>query len=459
MHIPDFIHIHNHTQYSKFDGFSSVEDLVGQAREFGMRAVGLTDHGTVAGAIAFLKECRKKGTDLPEHLRDKYPDGIHPIIGMETYLSRDHLCHDKEGQPDGRKGNRHLNVIAKNFEGFQNLCALSHEACVSGYYYDPRIDFELLEKHKEGLIVTSACLSNIINFLLSVDEYEKALRAAGAFKDIFHDDFYLEMMYHGIDREAKILPGIQQLGKDLNVKIIGTNDCHYVKKEDAEFQQVLTCISSGRSIKDPNRIKFPYDEFYFKSQAEMQQLFKTVPSILTNTIEIAEKCDYSEIIFGQMRLPKFKIPPEFKNPYEYLSHLAYAGLKRLGLEKSEKHVTQLRRELDDIKLIWDTKRYDFATYFLIVEDLMTYARKNNIAAGIRGSGVGSVLIYCLGISEGVDPVQHELIWERFLGFDWLHFISEEDFGIKAENEVSKSSEISDLLKEKAVAERGSGATG
>ena len=390
--------------------------MVGAAKKFGMPAVGITDHGTFAGAIEFVKECRKQG--------------IKPILGMEAYFSRDHCCHNKEGQPEGRKGNRHLNIIAKNYKGFQNLCSLSQKSSLDGYYYDPRIDWDLLKEHSEGLIVTSACLSNLINYKLLCGQYDQAKQVAGGFKEVFGEDFYLELMYHGIHEEGKILPDIQKLGKELSIKVIATNDCHYITREDSIYHETLMCMSSNRCIKDPKRIKFPFPEFYFKSQEEMAKIFGHVKPAMLNTLEVAEKCDYSDLIFGGMRLPHFTLPDKWKNPYEYLIYLCSEGMKRLNLDNSPEHMERLQRELDDIKLIYDTKKYDFTTYFLIVEDIMTWAKKNDIACGIRGSGYGSVLLKALGISEGVDPLQQDLLWERFLGFDDLVFLSESDFGIK-----------------------------
>lgn len=422
-------------QYSKFDGFSTIEGMVSKAKKLGMPAVGLTDHGTVAGAISFLKECRKQN--------------IKPVIGMEAYLCKDHRCHSKfdreivkedgtndiiKGQLDGRKGNRHFNIIAKNYKGFQNLCVLSQISSLDGYYYDPRIDFELLEKYKSGLVITSACLSNVVNWHLSHDRYEEARKSASLFKDIFKDDYYLEMMYHGIPSQAKVLPGIQKLSKDLDIKTIISQDCHYLEKKDAEFHEYIVCISSDKCIRDPNRLKFPFDEFYFKSEQEMKKVFGHCPQSMKNTLEIADKCDYSDIIFveegGTMKLPQFKLPEGFSNPITYLNHLSWKGLEREGLHKSKPHIERLNRELDDIKLIWDTKRYDFASYHLIVADIMRYARENGIEGGIRGSGFGSLMVKCLGISEGVDPVFNGLFWERYLGCDYSYFISDTDFGIK-----------------------------
>lgn len=451
--IPEFIHVHNHTQYSKFDGYSSIPDLVHAAKCHGMSAVGVTDHGTVAGIIQFLKECRKPksafGPSKTEEWKKSYDNGIKPILGMEAYQCRDHRAKSKDdietkddvgnvictikGQPGGRKDNRHVNIIAKDHEGFQNLCTLSQLSSLDGYYYDPRLDFELLEKHKQGLIATSACLSNIVNWNLSIGEYDKAKQAAGAMSEIFGSDYYLEIMWHGLSNEAKIIPDILKISKELNIKIIATNDCHYVKQSDAAYQQVLMCMSSGRSIKDPKRIKFPYDEFYFKSQEEMFKMFGHIPVIMRNTMEIAEKCDYSELIFvedgGSMKLPEFQIPERYSNPFDYLSDLAWKGMKDQKLDTSEAHVQQLKQELSDIKLIWDTKRYDFTTYFLIVNDIIQFSRKNKIAYGIRGSGYGSVLLRCLNITYGADPIKYGLMWERFLGFDSKFFISEDDFGV------------------------------
>lgn len=393
--------------------------MVNRAKSLGMTACGLTDHGTFAGSIEFLRTCRAAG--------------IRPILGMEAYLSKCHTAQSKEEQPAGRRGNRHINLIAKNYTGFQNICTLSQIASLEGFYYDPRLDADLLWEYREGVIATSACLSNTINTLLADDKYDAAKKAVACFKDIYGEDFYLEMMFHGINREAKILPEIQRLAKDMDVKIIITNDCHYINQSDAEFHEVVMCISSGRTLKDPKRLKFPYKEFYFKSKDEMAAIFGDLPQAMRNTLEIAEKCDYSDIIFveegGTMKLPKFDIPPEYKSPYHYLEKMAKNGLVRLGLNKSPKHVERLDTELGDIKLIWDTKRYDFATYFLIVQDIMLFAKENGIDAGVRGSGYGSLLLKCIGIVEGaIDPLEFDLLWERFLGFDDKYFLTENDFG-------------------------------
>lgn len=387
----------------------------------GMSACGLTDHGTFAGAIEFLSLCRQHG--------------IRPVLGIEAYLSRNHNAKNKEDQPDGRKGNRHINLFAKNLVGYQNICALSQAASVDGYYYDPRVDIELLAKYSSGVICSSACLSNLVNALLLHDQYDKAKKAVGVFKDIYGEDYYLEMMFHGINAEAKILPDIQKLGKEMDVKLITSNDTHYTKKSDAKFHEVVICMSTGRTLKDPKRLKFPYAEFYFKSKEEMYKLFGHIPSALKNTLEVAEKCDYSDLIFieqgGSMKLPKFNLPPNYSTPYAYLHDLAWQGFKRMGLENSEAHRQRLELELSDVKLIWDTKKYDFATYFLIVQDIMRYAKENDISSSIRGSGYGSLMLKCIGVIESsIDCIEFELLWERFLGFSEKYFFAESDFGIK-----------------------------
>jgi DNA polymerase III subunit alpha len=388
----------------------------------GMSACGLTDHGTFAGAIQFLSLCRKHS--------------IRPVLGCEFYLSRNHQARNKDTQPDGRKGNRHINLFAKSLVGYQNICALSQAASVDGYYYDPRVDAELLYKHREGVLCSSACLSNIVNALLLRDKYDKAKKAVSLFKDIYGEDYYMEMMFHGIDAEAKILPDIQKLAKEMDVKVIATNDVHYPKKSDAQYHSVVICMSTGRTLKDPNRLKFPYEEFYFKSKEEMYKLFGHIPSALNNTLEVAEKCDYSDLIFieqgGSMKLPKFNLPSNYSTPYSYLHDLAWQGFKRLGLESSEPHKKRLELELSDVKLIWDTKKYDFATYFLIVQDIMRYAKENDISSSIRGSGYGSLMLKCLGIVESsIDCIEYGLFWERFLGFSDSHFFCDADFGIKS----------------------------
>lgn len=423
----DFVHIHNHTEFSAFDGLNKMSDFPLLARKMGFKALGITDHGTVGGLVKFFQECTKvydKNGNKIEH------DTIVPLLGCEFYLSKNRFAKSKKDQEDGRKGNRHLVLIAKNWIGFQNLCSLSEKSWTEGFYNDPRIDFNLLEKHSEGLICSSACLSSVVNSNLLHGRYDQAKKAASKFKELFKEDFYLEVMFHGLDAERYIIPDIFKLGEELGIKVIASNDCHYACKEDGCSHEVLMCMSTSRCLSDPKRLKFPYHEFYLKSAEEMSLIFKDRMDCIYNTNEIVDKIDYKNISsnFGGMRLPKFILPDNFADPHDYLEYIAYQGLKSLNLDSSEKHQKRLRLELDDVKIAKLNNSYDFATYFLIVRDYIDYAKKNNILTGCgRGSGFGSLLLKTLGITYGVDPIEHDLLWERFLGFDTKKFVKEQDF--------------------------------
>jgi len=431
----DFVHLHVHSDYSLFDGMAPIDKLVMQARKMGFKALALTDHGAVGGWLNFIKQCNatkdKKGEKIP------YPT-IKPILGSEMYLAR---CIDgnKENQPDGRKGNRHLVLLAKNVQGYKNLCTLNNLAWTKGFYYDPRIDIETLEKYSEGLVCSSACLSNIINANLSCDRYDEAKKAAQIFKDIFGEDFILEVMYHGIANQHKIAPSIFEIGRELDIPVIATNDVHYITKDQAHSQEVLTCMSRGTCIQNPKRMSQPYDEFYLKSAEEMNRLFGDFPETMSNTVSIASKIDAKGIekyLFGGMRLPKFDIPEKFKTTMDYLRHLSYKGLKERGWDKSQKHIDRLELELNDVQVAWDVNGYDFATYFLIVQDYIIYAKENGILiAPGRGSGYGSVLLHCIDICYGLDPLEYSLLWERFLGFDDKQYIKDNDLGLEENDTV------------------------
>ena len=371
----------------------------------------------MAGAINFIKTCMKHE--------------IKPILGMESYLCRD--MHQK--QVDGRRGNRHINLFAKNLEGYQNLCRLSQAASLEGFYHDNRIDLELLEKYSSQIICTSACLSNLVNWNLKIGRYEKAKKAASIFKDIFKDDYYLEIMYHGIEAEGRIIPGIQKLSKELKIKTLLTNDVHYPTKESAAYHDVVLCLSqNGKCLRNPKRLKFTSNEFYFKSTEKMREDFgRSFDQSMRNTMEVVEKCDLSDLKFGGMNLPKFEIPSEFKTPYDYLSHLAWEGFKKKGFVGKEKYEERLKLELSDIKLIYDTKGFNFDVYFFLVHDITRFIREKEIPYGVRGSGNSSLLLYCLNVSK-VDPILYKLHWPRFLGFANLKFFQHSDFGMKLKND-------------------------
>lgn len=423
-----FVHIHNHSEYSRFDGLATISELVMKARKMGFPAIALTDHGNVGGFIKFIKECKmtKDKKDQPI----EYPT-IKPILGSEMYLCRNHLAKSKEEQPDERKGNRHILLIAKNWEGYQNLCTLSQKSFIDGFWYDPRIDFGLLSKHSSGLICSTACLGSLVNVNLLYDRYDQAKRTASMLKDIFKEDFFMEVMFHGMGHEKKIIPDIFKLSKELDVPVVASNDIHYIEKRHAKSQEVLMCMSSSKCILDPKRPRLPTEEFYLKSAEQMYKIFRGYPQVITNTLAIADRVNDKEIndyLFGGMRLPKFDIPEQYNTPYDYIKFLSIEGLKKLGWDKSKDHVAALKKELLDVKVALDNNNYDFSTYFLIVRDIIQHAKSKNILCGAgRGSGYASVLLRCLGITYGVDPIKYGLIWERFLGFSNSRFIKSSDF--------------------------------
>jgi DNA polymerase III subunit alpha len=437
----DFVHFHAHSSYSQFDGLCSPLEMAMQARKMGFPALALTDHGNVQGWIKFLQACRttkdKKGKDIP------YAP-IKPILGCEFYLARKMNIGQyeekrdtaliKKIQPDGRRGNRHLNLYAMNFKGYKNICRMSQRSYVEGFYYDPRIDIELLSKHSEGVMCGSACLSSVINANLMYGRYDKAKEICSIFKDIFKDNFFLEVMYHGISEEKEIVPLIFKLSSELDIPVICTNDSHYIKNNQGQAQEVLLCMSQQRCIKDPDRLKFGHMEFYLKSVEEMAKIFKDVPNCFTNSIAMAERIDTKNIeenLFGGMRLPKFDIPKPHKDAYDYLSALAWEGMKKIGWDKSKEHVEALKKELADVLVAKENNNYDFSTYFLIVRDYIQEAKSKGILVGCgRGSGYSSVLLRCVGITYGIDPLKYGLLWERFLGFSDSRFIKATDFGFE-----------------------------
>lgn len=456
----DFCHLHCHSEYSSFDGLNKLSQFPKYAKEMGFKALALTDHGNMGGAVKFMQACRDK---------DNKDFDIKPIIGCEFYLSKDRSLRGEKkegtkiikGQPDGRKGNRHLVLIAKNWKGWQNLCTLSQLSWTEGYYIDPRIDLPLLAQHSEGLICNSACLSSVVNANLLHGRFEEAKKAVGIFKDIFKEDFHLEVMYHGIDAEGMIIPDILKLSKDMNIPVIATNDCHYCKKEHGLSQEILMCMSTSKCLHDPKHLHFPYHEFYLKSAAEMAVPFGSYPEFLLNTMMVADKIDAKNIwdnMTTGMRLPRYNIPEGFKSPLEYLSHLSWEGMKKKKWDQSPAHVERLKRELEDVRIAWENNKYDFATYFLIEWDIMQAARKKGILTGCgRGSGYASVLLHSIGIAYGPDPLTYDLIWERFLGFDDKYFVQEQDiFGEVLTSDTLEKSTTDDLFEDRDVTEDAGG---
>jgi len=405
-----------------------------EARKMGFPALALTDHGRMGGCIKFIRECGK--TKDKKGNKIEYPT-IKPIIGFEAYIGR-YLDGNKKNQPDGQKGNHHLLLLAKNWKGYNNLCRLQTISWTDGFYYSPRIDITTLADHSEGLICGSACLAGVINYNLRHGRYKQAKKAASIMKEIFGDDFFLEIMYHGIAAEYVVSTSILKIGKELDIPVVATNDVHYLTRDDASSQEVFMCMGRQTCLTNPNHGKHCYPELYLKSAQEMGDVFGNYPEVIYNSMAIADKVDARDImdnLFGKMRLPVYETPPEFETPMKYLTDLAKKGLVRKGWDQSEKHVRRLKRELLDVKTALDVNELDFPTYFLIVRDYIHWAKENGImVAPGRGSGYGSILLHCLDICSGVDPLDYGLLWERFLGFSSEKYIKYNDFGIeKPEN--------------------------
>ena len=386
-----FVHLHVHTQYSLLDGACRITDLIKKAKDMGMDSLAITDHGVMYGVIEFYKEAMKQG--------------IKPIIGCEVYTAA-RSRHDKVNELDGSQG--HLVLLAKNMTGYKNLIQLVTIGFTEGFYYKPRVDFEILEKYHEGLIALSACLAGDIPKAISNGNYEKAKQLAYKYNGIFGEgNFYLELQDHGIKEQKIVNQQLIKLSRETGIPVVATNDIHYINKEDAEYQDVLLCIQTGKTIDEEDRMKFEGSEFYLKSADEMQELFAYIPEALSNTVRIAEQCNV-EFEFGKLHLPSYQVPEEY-TPFEYLNKLCYEGLlKRYGNPPPDEVKSKLDYEL---KVINDMGYVD---YFLIVWDFIKYARDHEIMVGPgRGSAAGSIVAYCLDIIN-IDPIKYNLLFERFL---------------------------------------------
>jgi len=396
-----FTHLHVHTQYSVLDGASAIKDLFAKAKEDGQEAVAITDHGNMYGVKEFLKEAKNAG--------------IKPIVGCEVYIARNSRF-DKNGKED--QGGRHLILLAKNKTGYHNLVKLVSLGFIDGFYGRPRIDKEILFQYKEGLIVSSACIGGEIPKLIRSGNMQEAERVALDFKAHFGDDFYLEIQRHKstdkytsrVSEEQNIAnKGILELSQKTGIKVIATNDVHFVNKDDADAHDRLICINTGAKLDDDDRMRYTKQE-WMKTQKEMEELFSDVPESVTNTMEIAGKIEeYS--ISNEAIMPIFPIPDEFADDDDYLKHLAYEGAaKRYG------EITETLRDRIDFELS-TIKNMGFPGYFLIVQDFIAKAREMKVAVGPgRGSAAGSAVAFCLGITD-IDPIKYNLLFERFLNPD------------------------------------------
>lgn len=405
----DFVHLHVHTEYSLLDGANRIKDLVARVKELGMKAIAITDHGVMYGAVEFYKECKK--------------NGIKPIIGCEAYVAP-RTRFDKEPNIDDRLG--HLILLAKNNIGYKNLIKLVSLSFTEGFYYKPRIDMDILRKYSEGLICSSACLAGFINRALLADDFEGAKKIANEYIDIFgKDDFYIELQHNGIREQTLANQRLIKLARELGLKMIATNDAHYLKRQDSYSHEVLLCIQTGKKMIDEDRMRMGSDEFFIKSPDEMYQNFKNLPEVLENTVEIANKCNV-EFEFGHTILPNFDTPNS-QDHFEYLKTLCYDGMQKryfndnvelnsLSLDEKIEKMKSLKPELVqrmDYELSVVNKM-GYTDYYLIVWDFIRYAKDQDIPVGPgRGSGAGSLAAYCIEITD-IDPIKYNLIFERFL---------------------------------------------
>lgn len=393
-----FVHLHVHSEYSLLDGAARLEELVAKAAASGMKALALTDHGVMYGAVPFYKLCKQ--------------NGIKPIIGCEVYFTA-----GSRKERGSRKDQpiHHLILLAKNETGYRNLMRLTSIGHLEGFHYKPRIDAEVLERHHEGLICLSACLGGEVPHHLLHGRTEEAKRAALRYKAIFGNDFYLELQDHGMPEQKRVNPQLIELAKETGISLVATNDVHYLNREDAKVQDVLICIGTGKTVEDEERLKMPTDQLYFKNGGEMASVFRYIPEALENTAVIADQCSL-EIEFGRHILPEYRPIPDGMTAGEYLASLCEQGLQdryshlEMWQDSGAKQQLQerLRYELEVIG------NMGFSDYFLIVWDFISYAHRKGIATGPgRGSSAGSLVAYVLRITD-VDPMKYHLLFERFL---------------------------------------------
>ncbi len=387
-----FIHLHNHTQYSLLDGACRTDKMIAKAKEFGMPAVAMTDHGNMFGVIDFYNKAKK--------------EGIKPIVGIETYIIN-HEFDDTNAKKDIR---HHLVLLAQNLQGYKNLIKLSSKAYLNGFYYKPRINKRLIAEYSEGIICLSACLKGEIPHLLLSGNRQKAEEVVNFYKNIFPQKFYLEIQDHGIEEEKIVAPMLIELAKDTNTPLVVTNDCHYINKKDAEAHDVLLCIQTGKSLSDSNRMKYNTNQLYFKSEEEMRQLFPDQSEAYENTMKIADQIDM-ELDYNDFLFPKIDIPEGYANSKEYLKFLCYEAAEVRYPEITDEVKQRIDYELSVIN------KMGYNEYFLIVKDFCDAAREMGVPVGPgRGSAVGSVVSYLLGITQ-IEPMKYGLFFERFLNPD------------------------------------------
>ncbi|NLI30264.1 MAG: DNA polymerase III subunit alpha [Nitrospiraceae bacterium] len=392
----DFVPLHVHTEYSLLDGAIKIDELVAQAAEYKMPAVAITDHGGMFGALEFYKKATKAG--------------VKPIIGCEVYIAPGSRFDRQKANIDGlsEEAAFHLILLARNRDGYRNLCELVTRGYLEGFYYKPRIDKDLLEQCSGGLIGLSACLQGEVPFYLQHDRIDTARERALWYKHVFGpENFYLEIQNNGIPEQEEVNRKLIELSRELHIPLVATNDCHYLRQNDTRAHDILLCIGTGKTVNDEKRMSFGTDQCYFKSPEEMKSSFADVPEAIANTITIAERCNY-EFELGRHLLPKYQVPDGY-TPESYMEELAVAGLKKkLKGDLPQEYQDRLAFELNVIT------KMGFASYFLIVWDFINFAKTRGIPVGPgRGSAAGSLIAYGLGITE-IDPIRYHLLFERFL---------------------------------------------
>lgn len=407
----DFVHLHLHTEYSLLDGSGKIRELVRRAKELGMKAMAITDHGTMYGTVEFYKACKA--------------EGIKPIIGSEIYVCSGNMA-DRTLVDNSI---HHLVLLVKNEAGYQNLMKIVSHASIHGFYYKPRVDHAFLKEHSEGLIALSACLGGEVQENFNHGRPEKARAAAEFYRDTFRDGFYLELQDHGLQEQKKVNALNIALARELDIPLVCTNDVHYLYASDTKSHDVLLCIQTAAAVDESDQMKYPAPEFYLKSPEEMWEIFGEVPQALENTLKIAEECNY-DYEFHVNKLPVFDLPPG-TDPLEYLRARCYEGLVRLydvfqdfrGRDlTAEDYEAMAALDSEEAKLLLDRLNYElevmasmgYVDYFLIVWDFVKFADDSGIATGVgRGSAAGSLVAYCLNITK-IDPIRYNLLFERFL---------------------------------------------
>ncbi len=399
----NFVHLHTHSEYSLLDGAGKISDLVARTKELGMKSLALTDHGNMYAGVEFFLQCK-------EH-------EIKPILGCELYMAP-RTRFDKETRED--RANYHLTFLVKNEEGYRNLIKLVSLASIEGFYGRPRIDKDLLAENHKGLILLSGCLGGEIGAFLMAGDRKKAKDAAVFYKGLFGEDYYFEIMDQGLPDQKKVNAQIVELAKELDIKVVATNDAHYVLNEDSFAQDVLLCVGTGSFLDQENRLKFGSDQFYLKSSAEMKKVFPDYPEAITNTLEVAEKCNF-ELETGKLHLPYFSVP-QGETVDSHLERIVWEGIRqKYGVKVEDKGEDKLfvPPEINDrVKYeLYTIEKMGYAAYFLIVQDFINFAKGEGIQVGPgRGSAAGSIVSYALGITN-IDPLKYGLIFERFLNME------------------------------------------